>query len=214
MKDPISRCEAGDYEEVAAAYVRLLRQIDEIVLALGGDHAARAVVSYAAREAVSDAKGLEYERQRGGDLWHLGLHLTLCDVFVISAKGLNSAADQVRRAFEVQGEQPVERNAPFAGGDLTIRGERMYFEAGGAAVLLGHCFKDKYHRPREKGDERWITAVTKEAGMVLDLNKLEKPSLNSTHSKSRQAAVKGLMRVARDWFKADMKPVESLISSA
>jgi hypothetical protein len=210
--DPITRRADGSYPEVAQAFVEVLSTIDDIVFSLGGTQAARAVVSYAAREATSGAKTRSFNRDNG--LWRLGYHMTLCDVFVLGAAGFRGVAQELKDRFRVRSEVPVDLIGRFEDGHLTIRGDRMYYETDSAAVMVGHCYKDSWHRARKEGDERWTTAVTDEAEKLLDLCGFEKPRVGVAHCKSRAAAIKGLMRVAADCFKVELKPFDALLLSS
>lgn len=206
--DPITRRADDSYADVAQAFGEMLAVLDEIVSALGGSMAARAVVTRAAREAAGNAKSQVLNRENG--LWRLAFHLPFCEPFVIGADGFRLIGQILKDSFRVRSEAPVALSASFLAGAVTIRGDRMCFETATAAVLLGHCYQGSGIRLNHPGDERWSTAITDEAEILLDLSGFEKPRVQMTHSKSQAAATKGLVRVAAECFKVKLQaPGES-----
>lgn len=203
--DPIQHHGSNECKIVGQAFAGLLHVMDGIVAELGCTEAARAIVSYAAREVIHDIRQSEFGGRR--DLWEFGMNTTLSDVFLVSRDGFDKAGVQLKRQFSVQHDLPILKRAKLSRYAVVIRGHRMYLEAEHAAVLLGHCYEDSYGRARKDGEQRWSTAVTKEAEILLDLSKMSKPAIGLTHSKSSSAAIKSLVRVAAECFKVNLQDV-------
>lgn len=192
------------YLEIAAAYALLRETIDAIVVKLGGSAFARAVVTTSARELFRDE----------GD-WRHSRHMVFCEALTANAADLRGVAVAVERRFVISEAAASHRCPLEAGGALVIRGERLYFETERAATLLVHAYEESmtYSRRGDAEPPRWTIGVAKEAEAYLDFAGMKKPSVGIIHVKSRDGAIKGMIRIAKEHFGADMKPVTAPVAA-
>lgn len=177
--------------ELGAAYAELRATIDSLADKLGGDKFARSVVTVGALEAL---------RRVMPDRWSMGFksHLSFCEPVMASPEQLRAAKQRLIDAFCVR-EIPEARSGGMGHGRLTVRGHHMYFETDDAAVLFAHSYEPS------GGNERWTTAMTSEAETYLAENSMKKPSVSMVHTKSLDAAMKALERIASQHFKVILK---------
>jgi hypothetical protein len=178
------------FDDIGAAYAGLRQEIDAWITRLGASEFARAVVATAARKAL--------ERQEiGNSNWRLRCHMSFCEPLAANAEELRVATVLLSQAFSIQ-DEPASASGATDGGKLVIRGDRLYFETSEAAALMAHCYPDSYN------EGRWAVATTSEAEAFLDLQGMDKPKVGLTHTKSMEAATKGLHRIAKQHFGVDL----------
>jgi hypothetical protein len=176
--------------ELGAAYAELRATVNSLVVALGSDKFAFSVVTVGAREAV---------RHVMPDPWRRGFksHMSFCESLMASPEQLHAAKQRLTETFSVR--QTAETSSGKLGhGRLVVRDERMYFETGEAAALFAHCYVASV------AGDKWTTAMTSDAETYLVENSMKKPSVSVVHTKSKDAAMKALQRIAEQHFHVNL----------
>ena len=177
--------------ELGAAYAHLRATIDSLVFKLGNDRFARSVVTVGAREALGNTVPA---------YWRMGFksHMTYCEPLMASPDQLRAATQYLVDMFRVR-ELPETLSGKLGHGRLVVRDKRMYFETSAAASLFAHCYEPS------GTDDRWTTAMTSAAETYLAENSMKKPSVSVVHTKTPDAAMKALQRIAAQHFLTELK---------
>lgn len=178
---------------LGTAYAELRTAIEDLVAKLGGDNFARTVVTVGAREAFGQVMT---------PLWRLGYktHMSFCEPLMATPAQMRAATQRLVSTFTVR-DIPESFSGQLGRGRLVVRDKRMYFETADAAAQFAHCYEPS------GSDARWSTAITSEAEAWLGEHGLPKPSVSLVHTKSQEAAIKGLVRIASQHFKVTLQEV-------
>lgn len=180
--------------DLGAAYVELREAISAAQAALGDGDFAKRVVSRAAVEVF----GYRYGHRSPA-------YSQFSAPLVCSAPQLRKAARDIQAVFRVRAELVTHRGRVeprqfgFAGdspGDLVLRGASLLFEVPSASVMLA-CI-DQVSGAPGAGVERWAVLVFEDANAFSASFGLKRPTVSTSYTKSRDAAIKSLLRIAKE----------------
>lgn len=171
---------------LGAAYEHLRNTIDRLLCSLGGDNFARSVVTVGARESLQQV--VRPSRQTG-----CVTHMSFCEALVASPERLLAATDHLERTFARRDGEMILCGV-LGNGRLVVRGWAMYYETESAASMIAHYFE-----PYASND-RWTTSMTPAAETYLAEHKMQRPSISVAHTKTEDAALKALVRIAKQHF--------------
>lgn len=178
-------------QTLGITYTSLRNTIETLVAKMGGDKFARAVVPIAARDALRDVIPPTWERG-------LSSHVVLCEALQASPEQMMQATATLESLFALR-DIPADFIGSLKIGQLAIRGKALYFETDSAASIMAHCFSPSGLQ------ERWTTAMTKNAEIYLSDNKMKRPTVTVAHSKTEESAVKALVRIASQHFQVNLE---------
>lgn len=171
---------------LGAAYEHLRNTIDNLICRLGDDNFARSVVTIGARESLQQV--VRQSRHQG-----CVTHMSFCEALVASPERLLAAADYLERTFALRdGEMTL--CGVLGKGRLVVRGCAMYYETENAASMIAHYFEPYAI------NHRWTTTMTTAAEIYLAENEMQRPSISVAHTKTEDAALKALVRIAKQHF--------------
>ncbi len=172
-------------QTLGAAYENLRNTMDILASKLGDDGFARSVVTVGARNALQEVMPRAWERG-------YSVH-AFCEALQATQEHMMAAALLLERIFALR-DKPAEFIGSLGKGQLAVRGNALYFETDSAASMFAHAFT-----PYGQQD-RWTTAMTKDAEIYLTENKMNRPSVSVSHSKTEESAMKTLVRIGFQHF--------------
>jgi hypothetical protein len=180
------------YSELRAALVAIQGQ-------LGGGVFAQRCVTRAARDAFNRLRRLGSRNE------------PFTECFTCTPAEMRAVTLDVKSRFAIRRAPATYASAPMQSvhGRVVLRELLVFFETSSACVVLGHAFDiNAQFGERPPGTrEKWCVATTDElADLALAVSK-EKPKVTTIYVKTREAAIKSLLRIARDNLGQNLKPV-------
>ena len=197
-------------DELGEAYKELRWVLATLQSDLGGGHFARSVTLRAVREAFSAVRArdsLDF--------------IPFTECFFCSAPEMHGVISAVQSAFRLRddpathegevitqsGKREAGGGRPASPGRLALRGLRLYFETHQAGVLLAHAYNIYEHHPSMPG--KWVIAANEELTTFAASFSGRAPKVSVSYTKSENAAIKGLLRLAEDTLAVAMREVQA-----